>query len=121
MLNLLTGGRKTQSALYRIRYTGQRRDESTTADSPPADPSAGAATASAAVSWKATLLEQATLPPDKLERVWQSLGDPEPRIRYAARMVIERQPLELWQHRALGETGNPLAAAPPHFRRFARR
>ena len=55
------------------------------------------------------LLDQAILPPDKLERVWQSLGDPDPRIRYTARTVLERQPLELWQQRALRET-EPLAA-----------
>lgn len=103
---LVTGGRKTQSALYRIQYTGERRDESTT-DSPPPDPSA--ADARNRRRDLEALLEQPTLPPDKFERVWQSLGDPDPRIRYAARTVLERQPLELWQQRALRET-EPLAA-----------
>jgi putative heme-binding domain-containing protein len=103
---LITGGRKTQSALYRIRYTGERRNESTTY-SPPRDPSA--AEARKRRRELEALLEQATLPPDKLERVWQSIGDLDPRIRYAARTVLERQPGELWRQWALRET-EPLAA-----------
>jgi putative heme-binding domain-containing protein len=98
---LVTGGRKTQSALYRIRYTGERRDGRTT-DSPPPDPSSDAFRKRR--HELESLLEQTTLPPDKLERVWRSLGDPDPRIRYAARTVLERLPRELWQQRALRET-----------------
>jgi putative heme-binding domain-containing protein len=104
---LITGGRKTQSALYRIRYTGERRDESTKSDSPPSDPSATEARKRRREL--EALLAQATLAPDKLERVWKSLGDPDPRIRYAARTVLERQPREMWQQRALRET-EPLTA-----------
>lgn len=104
---LITGGRRTQSALYRIRYTGERADASTAGDSP--SPDLSAALARQRRRELEVLLEQPTLPPDKLERVWQSLGAADPRIRYAARTVLERQPLELWQQRAFGET-EPVAA-----------
>jgi putative heme-binding domain-containing protein len=104
---LITGGRKTQSALYRIRYTGERGDESATSDSQPGDPTAGDGRRRRREL--ESLLAPAILPTDKLELVWKSIGDPEPRIHYAARTVLERQPLELWQPRALRET-EPLAA-----------
>ncbi len=104
---IVTGGRKTQSALYRIRYTGDQADESTATDAPPPDPSA--ALARKRRREIEALLEQPTLKTDKLEQVWRSLDDIDPRIRYAARTVIQRQPFELWEQRALGET-EPLAA-----------
>ena len=49
------------------------------------------------------LLEQTALAPGGLDQIWNSLGDADPRIRYAARIALERQPVELWEQRALRE------------------
>ena len=37
------------------------------------------------------------------------MGSPDPRIRYAARIALEHQPLERWRHAALTGNGDPLA------------
>lgn len=103
---VVTGGRKTQSGLYRIRYVGK------------ADPSR-----------KPTLQEQARLAWSKearqirrdlekllphrnataIKKAWPHLDSPDPAIRHAARIVIEHQPVEQWRERALNEK-RPLAA-----------
>jgi len=99
----VTGGRKTKSALYRIRYTGEKG----------ALPAAGEqAGANAAFSAAARELRK------KLERfhgrgdaaavaeVWPCLGDPDPWLRSAARVALEWQPLESWRARALGASAD---------------
>ncbi|MFP6901275.1 MAG: c-type cytochrome, partial [Opitutales bacterium] len=113
----VTGGRKTQSALYRVRYLGPR-----------VQPSAATIQQKA----RAKLSDKARNVRRKLEAhhgkpsqdiddallgdgstgtlitLWVHLGNPDPRIRYAARIALEHQPLERWRHAALEGNDNPL-------------
>jgi putative heme-binding domain-containing protein len=90
----LIGGRRSQSALYRITYVG---DESTAAVSyPPTVPAV-------AVRRK---LESFHAPGAKLDvdYIWDRLGDEDRLVRYAARTALELQPLNSWSDRAFQET-----------------
>ncbi len=94
------GGRKTQSALYRVTYTGS---ESTTPAAPYAIP--------AAMKLRRDL-ETLHLPgtgPDAIDKAWPSLAHADRFVRTAARIAIERQPAAKWNARALAET-NPQAS-----------
>ncbi len=96
----LLGGRKSQSALYRLSYVGK---ESTA----PVRPLAPTPEAKLRRS-----LEAFHLPgtgPEAVEKAWSSLGNKDRFLRFAARAAIERQPVERWSARALSET-NPQAA-----------
>ena len=92
----LTGGRNTDSKLYRIRYTGEPSSgkvRSITANQPLRDlrhslekihgNSKGGAEA--------------------IATAWPHLGHEDRNIRYAARLAIENQDLALWQERVLAE------------------
>ncbi|MBU6179760.1 MAG: c-type cytochrome, partial [Verrucomicrobia bacterium] len=89
------GGRRVQSGLYRVTYTGS---EST-----------------AAVNPDKTLTEAATLrheleafhgkaDPKAIEVVWPHLSNPDRHLRWAARTAIEHQPVDSWKEKALSET-----------------
>ncbi len=92
----ITGGRGTQSGLYRVTYTGT--DPGATQPLP-------APVASAEHSRRRELGELARAEsPDALARLWPSLGSADHALRFAARVALERQPLESWKERALGET-----------------
>ncbi len=96
----VTGGRGTKSGLYRVSHpqVGPARP-----DFAPESPDP----ASAALRSRRRALEN--LPSDArshatvVELIWAELGHPDPWSRYAARIVLERQPVELWQTRALEE------------------
>ena len=110
----VTGGRKTQSALYRVRYVGP--------DHKPF-PATNQQAARSKLSDKARdvrrkleflhgkHIDDALLgdgSAGKLVVLWPHLGSPDPRIRYAARIALEHQPLERWRHAALTGNGDPL-------------
>ncbi len=98
------GGRKTQSGLYRVTYTGS---ESTAAS--PAPP---VATAEAALRKK---LEDISGSPSfavrnrGVEQAWPHLASPDRFIRTAARNVLEGSPSDSWHAKAFAET-DPRAA-----------
>ncbi len=96
----LIGGRKTQSGLYRVTYTGQ---ESTSA--------VAATTAAGEVRALRHELESLHVGdhPDAVEKAWPYLSHADRFVRYAARTAIEQRPLETWQERALAES-NPEAS-----------
>lgn len=97
----ITGGRGTQSGLYRVSYVGpkQKNDES------------GPTKEELKVAAKARELRH------KLERfqgrrdskavafAWPYLGSDDRFIRYAARIAIESQPVAEWKDRAIAEPG----------------
>lgn len=90
-----TGGRNSQSALYRVSYTGK---ESTVAAAK-AQPEPGA-------KLRASLEElhaQGT-GPEAIAKAWPSLASKDRFIRFAARAAIERQPAAIWADQALAET-----------------
>ena len=91
----LIGGRKSQSALYRIKYTGGESTQS--------------AVTSAVTTPEAKLrrsLEQFHSDPSKidLELTWKALGHAERMVRYAARIALEHQPSDSWASRLSAET-----------------
>lgn len=98
---LVTGGRKTQSALYRIAFTG--------GDSTPAalSPHEQACQEHAALSRRLRLeIEEGHRPGFEagIDAIWPQLNSSDPMIRHAARIAIEHQPLASWRERALSET-----------------
>lgn len=99
-LYLVTGGRKTQSALYRIAYSGA-------AESPrQPSPHQRACQEHAAAARKLRLeLEESHRPVDaeRIATLWPHLDAPDPIIRHAARIAVEHQPPESWRQRALAE------------------
>lgn len=92
-----TGGRGTQSGLYRVRYAGPKTEPATTAQ------------AKAREEWSAKAratrreLETCLTRTDAgaRELAWRQLDHADPWIRHLARVVLERQPVAGWRERAL--------------------
>ena len=103
---LVTGGRKTQSALYRIDYTA---DVEATG---PLSAHESACREHAAAARKLRLeLEASHRPVDAavIDSLWPHLDSPDPGIRHAARIAIEHQPIDRWRERALAEKSSTSA------------
>lgn len=94
------GGRRTQSGVYRVTYVG---DESTApAKALPLDEE---------FKMRAAIEEYHTGkidPQQALKVAWSYLSHSDRNVRYAARVAIEKLPVELWQEKALNET-HPVA------------
>lgn len=90
-----TGGRKSQSALYRVTYTG---NESTAAAAKVAP------TPETLLRRKLEDLQAQGTGPDAIAKAWPSLANKDRFIRFAARAAIERQPSAKWADMALAET-----------------
>ncbi len=88
------GGRRTQSALYRVTYTGS---ESTTR-AQPAPP-----TEEAKIRRTLEALHAEGTPPSAIDTAWPHLASKDRTLRFAARVAIERQPADKWADRALAE------------------
>ncbi len=93
----LTGGRKTQSALYRVSYSGNESCE-------PVE--SGQATNELAALRRSLEALHLSADADKLDLIWQSMGHHDRAIRFAARVALEHLPIKLWQDKLLKET-NP--------------
>ncbi|MEK0445432.1 MAG: hypothetical protein RLZZ399_753 [Verrucomicrobiota bacterium] len=87
-----TGGRRVQSALYRVSYHGP---ESVT----PAPMTVE--TPEHRLRVELEKLHEEGTGPEALERAWPHLGHPDRLVRHAARVAIERQPAQLWATRAV--------------------
>lgn len=99
----VTGGRKTQAGLYRVRYIGP--------DSPSRDVTAQQQRrhehARASRKLRRELearLDPAAKPEIALDAAWPHLDSNDPSIQFAARTVVELQPHSGWEQRALSET-----------------
>jgi len=96
------GGRKTQSGLYRVRYTGSESTE-------PVSP------IDTTEAWKARKLRHelesfhGRRDPKAVETAWPHLNSRDRFLRYAARLAIEAQDPQAWRNRALNER-RPTAA-----------
>ena len=89
-----TGGRGTQSGLYRVTYTGPKVE----------DPFAVDQKASEARALRRKLEAwHGKQDPKAVDFAWPHLNSDDRWIRYAARIAIESQPLEQWKDRALDE------------------
>jgi putative heme-binding domain-containing protein len=89
------GGRSTQSALYRISYTGS---EST--DAADLHDEAGAKERKLRHELEAF---HGKKDPRAVETAWPHLNSDDRFIRYAARIAVEAQPVDEWKKRALDE------------------
>lgn len=99
-LYFTTGGRGTQSALYRVVYEGSE-------PTAPVDAHDKSGAELRALRHK---LETFHRPGDAdMELIWSNLASPDRFLRYAARIALEFQPIDSWKQRALGES-NPRAA-----------
>lgn len=90
------GGRKTQSGLYRVTYTGT---ESTAPGTPQPNPAAEKARA---VRHQLEAFH-GKQDPSAVSAAWPYLNDGDRFIRWAARTAIECQPVAEWQAKALEE------------------
>ncbi|GAB4041327.1 c-type cytochrome [Spirosoma jeollabukense] len=89
----MTGGRRLESDMYRVYYTG---NEATTAPAP----------VFTAEHKLRTSLEKfhEGANPAAIAAAWPNLNHPDRFVRYAARIAVEHQPVALWQEKALAET-----------------
>ncbi len=95
------GGRKTQSALYRIRYTGSSQDtESEIADA--------SATELRALRHKIEATHTAAPSDENLALALANLGHNDRAIRFAARIALEHQPVDRWRDKVV-ELSDPEA------------
>lgn len=94
------GGRRGDSALYRVTYTGTE----STAPAPYPAP-----TAEAKLRRQLETLHVDDAGPEAIAQAWPHLASNDRFVRWAARLVLERQPTERWAARALDES-NPQAA-----------
>src|SRR5439155_17778560 len=86
------GGRKTQSALYRVSYTGSE---------PPANLSQNGARSLERRQLEAFHGKQ---DPKAIDVAWPYLNHEDRFIRSAARVALEHQPVSQWSTKALEET-----------------
>ncbi len=105
-LYFITGGRKTQSGLYRVTYEDEvgrvaRPAEAQRRGVP--NPPSPAATAAVQTRLLRRELESLHTPgtAGAVEKAWPHLDHEDRWIRYAARIAIENQPPEHWQLKAL--------------------
>jgi putative heme-binding domain-containing protein len=106
-LYFVTGGRRTQSGLYRVRYTGPNVDEAATTASALADERACAKLRALRRKLESFAAGDGT---NALSFAWMHLGHDDGWIRHAALVAVERRPVGEWQERALAET-RPAGAA----------
>lgn len=91
------GGRRTQSGLYRVTYSGA---ESTAA----ANLNDSTGRELRAVRAKLESMHRAD--PSAVESAWGYLGHADRSIRFAARTALEHQPVDQWVDQALNESGS---------------
>jgi putative heme-binding domain-containing protein len=101
-LYFITGGRGTESGLYRLTYTGPRLKE----PRPTPAEKAAADQARAARRLRHDLERlYGERDPRIADAIWSSLGSDDRWIRYAARIALESQDVAWWKDRALAEKG----------------
>ncbi|MCA9136767.1 MAG: c-type cytochrome [Planctomycetales bacterium] len=104
---VITGGRKTQSALYRIRYVGKPDQPLET--TPQQSQRETFSRRSRKLAGQLESLHR-KVGRQAISTAWSHLADTDPMIRNAARIAIEHQPIELWRDAAMSEMSVELAA-----------
>ena len=89
------GGRRMQSAVYRVTYEGK---ESTAPAAAPTE------TPEHKLRIELERLHEEGTGPEAIDKAWPYLGHEDRLVRYAARVAIERQPAKMWAARALKQT-----------------
>ncbi|MBT6157754.1 MAG: c-type cytochrome [Planctomycetaceae bacterium] len=94
----VTGGRGTQSALYRVRYAGPAvQPPALTRQQRERDNHA----ANARKQRQSLEAFHGRLHSEAIAQAWPHLGSDDPWIRHAARVAVEWQPVSQWQQRAI--------------------
>ncbi|MDA7922814.1 heme-binding protein, partial [Verrucomicrobiales bacterium] len=101
---ITVGGRRTQSGLYRVTYSG---DESTASAESAGDGVEQRKKRHALEAYLQSGADEATN--SELDEIWSSLGSSDRGIRHAARVALEKQPATNWSDRVATE-GNPVIA-----------
>ena len=106
-LYLITGGRKTQSALYRVSYIG----EQTSGQKATEHTVLCREYSLSSRQVRRTLESQLTreISNQAFNQAWQQLGNPDPWISHAAARVIERTATSEWEPKALHESDTAIA------------
>jgi len=105
---LTTGGRKTQSALYKISYRGK---PVTPAQVSPHERACAAHAAAVRALRQKLEAFHGRIDPAAIDVAWPNLANPDPLLRYAARIAIEHQPLAAWRDKALAEADTAITLA----------
>ncbi|MCI0361932.1 MAG: hypothetical protein L0211_25905 [Planctomycetaceae bacterium] len=103
---LITGGRKTQSALYKISFSGNSPQR---AEAGPHEQACIAHSAAARALRHRLEALHGRADPAAINAAWPHLGSADPWIRCAARVAIELQPLSKWRDKALAESDTATA------------
>jgi len=89
------GGRGTQSALYRVKYSGSDSTAAIKSKVSSETKLREIRSSMAAFHGKAV--------PGSIDKIWPNLGHEDRFIRYSARVALEHQPVVEWQEKALEE------------------
>ncbi|MEZ6058842.1 MAG: rhodanese-like domain-containing protein [Planctomycetaceae bacterium] len=92
------GGRRTQSALYRVTYTGSESTAAVTDGT-----AEGAELRDVRHRLEALHRDDAE---NAVDEAWRYLGHSDRNIRFAARIAIEHRPVSEWEDRALAENSS---------------
>lgn len=98
----VTGGRGTQSAMYRVEYVGEEKDPLQFT----AQQSARRQHAEKSRALRRrlqTLIDAPKGDSEAIDFVWPNLHNSDPWIRHAARTVVESRPVDAWRQRALSD------------------
>ena len=107
---LITGGRTTQSGLYRISYTGALKGPALTSRKELALENRSTQARRLRRELESYHSSKGDRSPERaVDFIWPRLGHIDPSIRHAARVALEHQPASLWQNRALSETNTDVA------------
>jgi putative heme-binding domain-containing protein len=107
---VITGGRGTQSGLYRVSYIAARPRDYVRSLSEITRDSAGAAARRLRHEIEAFHHPTNAMPSERVvELVWPHLGHRDGSIRHAARIGLEHQELRFWQVQALAEQQTDIA------------
>lgn len=104
-LYFAVGGRRLGSAIYRVRYTG---GEETMPATEPALPPHEAKLHSLRRELES---DHGRTEPSAIEKAWPHLGHTDRAIRFAARIAVEKQPVDQWKARALSESNVSISLA----------
>jgi putative heme-binding domain-containing protein len=104
----VTGGRGTQSGLYRVSYVGEPKGAAKSGAKVATEPTKVEARQAAKARSLREKLEafHGKQDPKAVAFAWPHLNSPDRFIRNAARIAIEWQPVEQWKSRALSETSS---------------
>jgi putative heme-binding domain-containing protein len=104
-LYFATGGRRTQSAIYRLSWTGDAALAARPAENLPAFPLAVA-------DRRALENFHGRADPSAIDLAWPALAHADALVRRAARTALESQPVSAWSQRAIDEkSARPALAA----------